>query len=244
MASHFFGPLGAMERLIVSTGVTAETARAQSEFVSSGGVRYVQQGRAAPRTWTVGRQYRGPDWARVLSLAAHGLLGQCWLYDVTAARENMIPAQLSAGTGAPVQVTGLPMDSLPTGHVVQVPVLAGVLYTASVWADLVAGSEVLTYRVGDADPVPVVMPVGGGARQGVGSFTPPADSILTLTVTVAGCSGLRVHQGSPDGAFHAGHGTPCKVVVQDPARTLQLVTNDIRSDYQVTLLEVGRPGTL
>jgi len=236
MASHFFGPLGAMERLTVSAGVSTETSRSESEFVSSGGVRSFLRGRAAPRTWTVGRQYRGPDWARLLSLAAHGLLPQCWLYDVASARENMVPAQLAAGTGFLVQVNGLPMRAVASGHQVQVPVLAGRLYSVSAWQ--ASDQQMLTYQVGMDTPVPVSSFNGSGA----GSFTAPVDSILTVTVTSGSVSGLRVNEGPFDGAFHAGHGTPCKVAVQDPQRTLQLVTEQVRSDYQVTLMEVGKPG--
>lgn len=238
MASHFFGPLGAMEQVVVSAGVAAETARAFSEFVSSGGVRHVQRGRAAPRTWTVGRLYQGPNWARLLSLAAHGLLEDCWLYDVAEARENMIPAQLAVGQGAPVLVAGLPMGSLTAGHIVTVPVLAGRLYSVSAWSP--ADGPAFTYQLGN-DPVTTV---ASGQGFGASSFTPSADAVLTVKVTAAGMSGLRVMEGPFDGTFHAGHGTPCKVAVQDPARTLQMVADKVRSDYQITLLEVGKPGTI
>lgn len=236
MASHFFGPLGAMDRLIVSAGDATETARAQSEFVTSGGVRYAQRGRAAPRTWTVGRLYQGPDWARLLSLAAHGLLPQCWLYGVAEARENMIPAQLAAGTGVPVLVAGLPMGALTVGHRVQVPVLAGRLYSVSAWCT--AAGQMLTYQMG-AGPVVAV-----DSLNGSGTFTPLEDAILTVTVTGANVSGLRVHEGYFDGTFHAGYGTPCKVAVHDPERTLHLVTEQVRSDYTITLMEVGKPGLI
>lgn len=416
MASHFFGPLGSMERLVVSAGITTETARASSEFVSSGGVRYVQRGRTAPRSWTVGRQYQGPDWARLLGLAAHGLLEQCWLYDVAAARENMIPARLSAGGGvrrrrnllpnpgfdglpgagwsaranitytrddewmraaygsantnqiplnslafptesgkvytcsvsirnagnkpesvyirhypgasngseassAPItlnpggsarltvtskmvpdmessaqiflycttftagqtvlalkdpvaeegaedggplngslpgaawegdankspsyivineriKVGGLPLEALAVGHQVQVPVLAGRLYSIAAWASV--DTQLFTYQVGDG-AVGSAVAIAGVASA---SFTPRTDTILTVTVSRTGVSGLTVRDGSFNGQYMAGYGTPCKVAVQDPQRTLHLVTNQVRSDYQVTLLEVGQPGAL
>lgn len=238
MASHFFGPLGSMEQLVVSSGVTTETARAQSEFVTSGGVRHLQQGRTAPRMWTVGRLYQGPGWARLLGLAAHGLLPQCWLYDVAEARENMVPARLAVGAGAPASVAGLPMGSLAVAHAVTVPVLAGRLYSVSAWS--AQTGPILTYQLDDGPVISVVSGQGFGAS----SVTPSADAVLTVRVTAVGVSGLRVHEGPFDGAFHAGHGTPCKVAVQDPARTLQLVTDQVRSDYQITLLEVGKPGAI
>lgn len=448
MSSHFFGPLGSMERVVVSAGVTTETARAFSEFISGGGVRHVQRGRAAPRSWTVGRVYQGPDWARLLGLAAHGLLPDCWLYDVAAARENMIPSQLSVGSNAdtlirwvrrnlatnpsfesgagmggavtsagsavvgvstdwagsgtqslkisgngvleypgaypwggigpsvmtrmgvqagktytvsadfyqfvpqasswatgarcmwfgpsigaawgksadapnipgvhrikctftipagttsmaaaftlgskestgyfdrvlieegttdgtyfdgsapgaswdgipnasasvlagqdfyPAQrvlVGGLPMTALRPGHTVQVPVLAGRLYTASVWADESPGSQVATYQLGTQTPQSVLSAPGSGSRSCAASFTPMEDTIATITTTAQNTSGLRLHDGPPDGLYFAGHGTPCKVAVQDPVRTLHLVTEKVRSDYQVTLQEVGKPGQI
>lgn len=238
MASHFFGPLGAMEQVKVSKGVTTETGRGSSEFVSSGGVRYVQRGRAAPRTWTVGRVYQGPGWARLFSMDAHGVLGQCWLYDVAEARENMVPANLSAGTGAPVPVDGLLLGALSPGQVVYLPVLAGRLYSVSAWR--VADGPMLTYQLGSAPKV-FISSFGG---SGGASFTAQEGTILTLVITGAGVSGLRAVDGDWDGSYQSGHGTPCKVSVQDPARTLQLVTEQTRSDYTVTLLEVGKPGHL
>lgn len=242
MSAFYFGPLGAMRPLVVSAGVQVETARAQSEFVSAGGVRWVQRGRSAPRTWTVGRLHQGPEWARMLSAAAHGLLPQCWLYDVAQARENMVPAPMSSGPEAAVSVDGLPMGGLINGHTVQLPVLAGRLYTVSAWADYPSNTRVATIQI-NADPVmPVGTPTGTGTRYCAASFVPAADSVVTLRTTRVGVSGLRMHDGPPDGAFMTGYGTPCRVAVQDPARTLQLVTGQVRSDYEVTLQEVGKPG--
>lgn len=244
MSSHFFGPLGSMTEVVVSSGVTAETARGFSEFVSAGGVRSVQVGRAAPRSWTVGRVWQGPEWARILTAAAHGLLPQCWLYDVAAARENMLPAWQSAGAGAAVVADGLPLKALAVGHSVTVPLLAGRMYTVSVWSALAVGTSLLSYKLGAGAAVVVSAPPGAGSRCATGTLTPAADGLLVVTVTGAAVAGLRVHDGAPDGRFYAGHGTPCKVAVKDPAQTLQTVADQVRSDYQITLLEVGKPGTI
>lgn len=439
MSSHFFGPLGSMKPLTVSAGASVETSRAFSEFISSGGVRHIQRGRSAPRTWSAGRAYQGPDWARILGLAAHGVLPECWLYDVAEARENMIPSPLCVGknsdslvrwtrknymvnprfvgttptsaspgwstraqrtysspragvqrvsfdtapstggttvtntlpqatfsggrwthsmlvknvgpqsetitlrhypagsfssdstsdpvvlapgdatrisvtsktvgpseaqwqvylychtyiagtafelsqplsefgpTAPPlgsyfdgsfpnaswegsanasasilsgqavlpaerVSVDGLPLVALREGHSVKVPVLGGHLYTVSVWADASPGSSVASFQLGTESAKTVFSAPGQGHRSCAASFTPREDAIATITVTTAGASGLRLHEGAPDGKYFAGHGTPCKVAVKDPERTLQLVSREVRGDYQVTLVEVGQPG--
>lgn len=243
MATFLFGPLGGMVPLKVSRGVSDSPARSMSELVTSGGVRYVQRGRRAPRTWQVSRAYEGPGWAALLADAAHGLIGQCWLYDVAAARENMVPAELSAGAGAPVVVAGRPMGALPIGHAATVRVLAGRTYTVSLWSAAAAGATVAALTGSSTGTVKV--PPGSGARSCALSFTPLTDGTATVAVSAAGASGLRIHEGGPDGRFLSGYGTPCKVAVQDPQRTLELVVDrETRSAYQVTLMEVGKPGTL
>lgn len=245
MSGFFFGPLGAMIPMEVSAGVQVESGRALSELVTSGGVRYAQQGRNAPRTWTVGRLWQEPAWARLLTAAAHGLLGDVWLYDVAAARENMVPASLASGSGIRLPTDGLPLGSHAAGHTVTVPVLAGRLYTVSAWAGGSAGANVMSFKLGTGATEFVKSPPGTGHRQATGTIRTPSDGLLTVTLLAIGMTGLRVHDGPPDGRFYAGHGTPCKVAIQDPERTLQLVSEDTtRSDYQVTLLEVGKPGTI
>lgn len=238
MSAFYFGPLGHMVPLKVSAGVPVQAGRGFSEFVSSGGVRYVQSGRAAPRTWTVGRLWQGPDWVRLLSMAAHGMLPDCWLYEVAGARENMLPAQSASGNGAPVLVGGLPLGGLPVGHVVQVPLLGGRTYSVSAWCE--DDATMLSYQL-EGEPSETVQAVAG---SGSASFTPVRDLLLTLTVTRAGVSGLRVCEGGFDGVFHPGYGTPCRVAVQDPSRVLQMLTDRSFSDFEVTLLEVGKPGSV
>lgn len=245
MSAFLFGPLGFMVPVRVSTGVSVEASRSLSELVTSGGVRYTQRGRRAPRTWQVGRMYEGPAWAALLSDAAHGLLPQCWLYDVAAARENMVPADKSAGNGSLVVVNGRPMGSLPVGHSATVQVLAGRNYTVSLWSSASAGVTVASLAPVSGPALAVTAPPGAGARSCARSFTPLTDGSVTITVSATGSSGLRLHEGGPDGRFYSGYGTPCKVAVQDPARTLELVVDrETKSAYQVTILEVGRPGTL
>lgn len=234
----YFGPLGRMERVWLDPGVEIQTSRGLSEWISSGGTRHVQLGRTAPRIWAGASEDQLPATIRLIGLAAHGLLDQCWLYDVAEARENMVPAGLSAGSGIPVPVDGLVMGALPPGQVVYLPVLAGRLYSVSAWR--AASGTMVTYQVGSAPKVTVESFNGSGGA----SFTPIQDSILTLVVTGPGVSGLRAVDGDWDGTYQAGYGTPCKVAVQDPVRTLQLVTEQVRSDYSVTIMEVGKPGHL
>lgn len=242
MSGFYFGPLGGMVPLVVAAGVQVETARASSEFVSSGGVRYVQRGRAAPRTWNVSRQWQEPEWARMLDLAAHGLIGESWLYDVAGARENMIPAYMTAGTGGTVKVAGISLGAVSQTQLVRVPVLAGRLYTLSAWADYPVNTRVASYQI-NSDPVlPVGTPPGAGDRYSAASFTVPTDSIVSIRATQDRVSGLRLHDGPPDQAFYAGHGTPCRVAVSDPGKVLQMVRETAFSDYDVTLQEVGKAG--
>lgn len=238
MSGFYFGPLGGMVPLVVAAGVQVETARASSEFISSGGVRYVQRGRAAPRTWNVSRQWQEPEWSRMLDLAAHGLITEPWLYDVAGARENMIPSYMSVGKGELVTVDGLRMGAVTAGLEINLPVLAGRLYTLSAWSSTdtnVASVELDSVSVGN-----VVVSNGRGSA----SFTPTSDAMCTITITGAKTSGIRLNEGAFDGRFYPGHGTPCRVAVNDPGRTLQLMHRDTRSDYEVSLIEVGKPGTV
>lgn len=236
MTSHYFGPLGSMVPLSVSVGATVESARGSSEFISSGGVRYVQQGRVAPRTWLISRSWQTSEWVRMLEMAAHGLLGTCWLYDVAAAKANMVPAKYSAGDEPPVLVDGLKLGAVAPGTYFELPVLAGRLYSLSAWRE--TDGQMLTYRLSGQAPQVLSSALGNGGK----SFVPEVDSVLTITVPGAGVSGIRVVDGNWDGTYRSSSGTPCKVAVQDPSVALQLVTEQTRADYSVTLLEVGSPG--
>lgn len=245
MSAFLFGPLGGMVPLKVSRGIATDTSRSMSEMITSGGVRYVQRGRHAPRSWQVQRSFESPAWAALLADAAHGLLGQCWLYDVAAARENMLPAEKSAGSGAPVMVDGRPMGALPSGQSVSVRYLAGRTYTVSIWSAAAAGTTVASLLYTPSTIASAKAPPGTGARPCSLSITPLTDGVLTVTTTTAASSGLRVHEGGSDGRFYSGHGTPTKVAVQDPQRALEILTKtSSRSSYQVSILEVGKPGSL
>lgn len=242
MSGFYFGPLGAMQPVEVSAGVSVASGRGFSELVTTGGVRYAQIGRSAPRTWTVGRLWQNPSWAKLFNYASNGLLGDCWLYDVAKARENMIPARLCSGTDSAVMVDGAPMGGLIAGHEVTVPALVGRVYTVAVWSQAAQGATVAQYRLGSGAMVNISAPEGTGYRQCAASFVPSEDTTITLKIPGTGTSGATIHEGPPRGDFYATAGTPCKVAVQDPQRVLQmLLERDVRSDYEVTLMEVGRP---
>lgn len=238
VAAFSFGPLGAMTDLVVAPGLSPQNERGISEFISSGGVRHVQVGRRNPRRWVVSRPWRDPKFWELLSLAGHGMLGATYLYDRTQAMLNMLPADLCKGSGAPVLVRGLPMGAVTTGAVRKVPVIAGRLYTVSAWTSGSNG-QVLSWHLGSG-PAKQLSSLQGFAEA---AFTPTEDSILTVTVNRSDVSGLRVHEGAPDGGFKAGDGTPCRVVVKDPALTYQMVIEEsVNADVQVELIEVGLPG--
>jgi len=242
-----FGPLGYMQALDqVRPGTTRAPSRARGELVTVGGVRYVQKARHAPRQWDIEYGWKTPDVVRMLMAAAQGVLADCWLYDVAAARANMIPAYYTAGTGTAVLVAGLPLGAVAAGTVVTVPVLAGRTYTASAWSAHTSGQTVFTYKLGSGSTVNATAPAGSGARVTSASFTPSTDQTLTITVSSgANVSGLRVHEGSPDGTWLPGHGTPCRVDVIDPQAVLQLVAGGHGlTDYTVSLQEVGQPGVI
>lgn len=146
-----------------------------------------------------------------------------------------VPNASQSTTG--IRVNNVPM--LPVNwETAGAYVLPGRTYTVSAWA--VSGSP-LNVSVPGAGTIPMPAVVDGV-------------SVLTVTPTVQGpivltrehsqnVSGVRIHEGLPDGRFYATEGTPCKVAVSDPSQTYQLVTDrETRIDYTVSLHEVGSPG--
>lgn len=230
---------GAMTDLVVAPGVSPANGRGSNEMVTTGGNRHYQRGRKNPRTWSVSRPWQTPEFARLLGLAAHGLGGDMLLYDRAVARQNLIPASRAVGDGAAVTVAGMSLGAV-TWKTLTVPVLAGRTYTVSAWA--ASGSPLtMTTPGGTAVPLPAV---SGGVSTRM--FNAASTGHLTLARTTQITSGVRVHEGLPDGTFYATEGTPTTVAVRDPERTYQLVTDtDTRIDYTVELLEVGTyPGTI
>ena len=230
---------GAMTDLVVAPGVSPANGRGFEDFTTMGGTRSVQRGRKNPRSWSVSRPWQQPGFARLLGLAAHGLGGDMCLYDRACARQNLVPATRAVGDGALVTVAGLSLGAV-LWKTIQVPVLAGRVYTISAWA---ASGSPLTAAVpgGSATAMPTV--TGGVSTR---TFTAASAGYVTLTRTTQVTSGVRIHEGQPDGTFYATEGTPTTVAVRDPERTYQLVTDtETLIDYTVELLEVGTyPGTI
>lgn len=240
MSSHFVGPLGAMVPLTVSAGAGVETSRPRSELITTGGVRWAQQARKAPRSWSVGRVWQDPSWVRMLAYAAQGVIAECYLYDVAVARQNLLRSSECVGTGSPVLVDGVPLGALATGTGPRACLLTGRKIIISCWTAATAGATVLTATHG-GNTITLTAPPGTGARYAYATYTPRAEGVLTTNI-VATLSGLRIHEGAPDKHFQTTQGTPCLVEVQDPSETLQMVTDgQTRIDYQVTLTEVGQP---
>ena len=240
MSSHFVGPLGAMMPMCVSVGVGLETGRPRGELVTTGGVRWAQQARRAPRSWSVGRLWQEPSWARMLNYAAQGIIKECYLYDVAVARQNMLRSSECVGSGASVLVDGVPMGALATGAGPRAYLLAGRTVVVSCWTSAIPGAGVLSFTHA-GKTITLTAPPGTGARYAYAVYTPMSEGVLTTNITGV-ISGLRVHEGSPDRSFQVTQGTPCLVEVVDPSESLQLVVDgQTRIDYQVTLNEVGQP---
>lgn len=237
---------GDMTDLVVSPQVSVANGRGTDELVTFGGTRWFQRARKNLRSWSVGRPWQQPQFARLLSLAAHGLGGDVLLYDRACARQNMIPVSRSTGDGPAVTVAGVPMGSV-TWKTLTVPLIPGRTYTVSVWTDFLDGDAplIITPPGGVATPMPRPAQNTGG-RLSVFTFTPTVKGHVALATTTFRVSGVRVHEGVPDGTYYATEGTPCSVAVKDPERTYQLVLDrETRIDYQVELLEVGLfPGVM
>lgn len=232
-----FGPLGDMAGLVVSPGASVDNGRGFQDFVSSGGVRRVQKSRYNPRSWSVTRPWQEPEFVRLLRLAAHGLGGPFFLYDRHEASQNMLHSRFAVGQGDSVLVDGMLLGAVEWDSV-RVPVLAGRRYTVSCWTP--SPVSPLTVSIPGEGIQSMDAPVDGHSYM---AFTPEADGLLVLTRSSASVSGVRVHEGTPDGLFMVGDGTPCRVSVRDPQTVYQMVVGShMRADYSVELVEVGIPG--
>lgn len=239
MSSHFVGPLGAMVPMIVSAGGGIETSRPRGELVTTGGVRWAQQARRAPRSWTLSQLWQDPSWARMLQYAAQGIVKDCYLYDVAVARQNLLRSSECVGSGTPVLVDGVPMGALSTGAGPRAYLLSGRTVVVSCWTSATYGAGVLSFTHAGKTTT-LTAPPGTGTRYAYATYTPMSEGVLTTNITGV-LSGLRVHEGAPDRSFQTTQGTPCLVEVVDPSESLQMVADQTRVDYQVTLNEVGQP---
>jgi hypothetical protein len=252
-SSLWVGPLGAMQQLDgVQAGRSVQAERPSSDLLTLGGARFVQVARRAPRTWQVSlSSWSSPVAAKWLTAAAQGLLGEVWLLDEASARANMLPPEFTAGrSGTQITVDGVPLYPLPAATVVIVPLRSGIQYRLTGVTTAAAAAVLGTTKLGAAAAVNVVAPAGVGARTFTATLVPGSDLLLTITVSSALVTGLRLAQAITGSTYAdtsgwlPGEGTPCKVQVVDPGRTVQLITTTGHavSDYTVTLREVGLAG--
>lgn len=248
---YLLGPLGGLVQVEAAPGVGVASERPSSALITPSGRRWRQVGKRAPRSWELSFTDVTPDVLRMVELAAEGLLGDVWLYDVGAARANMLAPRDVASTDTArtvVDVDGIALRSLFAGdpgaalradHVVEVPVRGGQPYTVSAWT---TGEEGIIFNISGAA-------LGSwyalaGEHRGATTVTPAADGILTVKVPKSfpgHVSGLRVHEGPDDGRFYPGRGTPCRVSVDDPQGTVSSIRDGEHAvgDYTVTVYEVG-----
>lgn len=123
------------------------------------------------------------------------------------------------------------------------PIRGGIAHQLSAYTTAPEGASFMSYNAGTVW-VGVLAPSGSGPRFVSTEFTPAADA--DLGVIVGGSAGgvtsaLRLTEGPHIGRWVPGQKTPCRVSVADRERTLNhlLVGEQGRSDYRVTLKEVG-----
>ena len=229
------GPLGYMKALDgVQAGVSVEASRPVGELITSAGVRWAQRPKYTNRTWNLACVWAGPEVVAWLQAAASGLVpGDLWFFDPQAAAANALyPHQVAGTGGGVVSVDGVPLRNIIVPQTVRV--LGGQQYTLSGWGDG------LTYKVGSGSTVTVTGGVGRFAR----TFTPGSDAVLTITAS-GNTAGLRLATGPDDGKWAPGEGAMCRVAVEQGGKTLQAVWGqEVRSDYQFIVREVGVPGSV
>lgn len=118
---------------------------------------------------------------------------------------------------------------------VSVPVIAGRVYSVSLWSTTTTAPLHVTEPGKAEQAMPI--PVGGWSSR---TFTPTVSGVVRLRRGTQVIAGVRVHEGIPDRTFYATEGTPTRVAVADPERTYQLVTDqETRIDYSIMIQEVG-----
>ena len=260
------GPLGGLREVpLVQRGVSVQSSRSESAFVTLGGRRAIQRSAHAARDWSMSLgQWRTPADVAYLTACADGsILGPLYLHTQDAALSNLLPSDVAApcrmgtvalGSVAGTVSVGMSGGAVPMSGVVQqasvgawsaiVPIRQ-VSHTLSAWASAAGAAvewqTVTAAGVQVATGTVTAAAVTGGFR-GSATFTPGATAVgvqvrIPAGSLVVGC--LRLTEGAHDPVWLPGVGVP-QVVVGDPQQTLQLVTaTEVRSDYTVTIREVG-----
>ena len=266
MTAIRLGPLGGLREVpLVQRGVSVQSSRSESSFVTLGGRRAVQRSARAARDWSMSLgSWRTPADVAYLTACADGSIpGPLYLHTQDAALTNLLPSDVAApcrmgtvalGSVAGTVAVGMADGAVPMSGVVQqaavgawsatIPVRQ-VAHTLSAWAS--AAGSALTWRTVTAAGAQVATgaltaaAATGGFRASA-TFTPGATAVGVQVRTPAGSlvvGGLRLTEGAHDPVWLPGVGVP-QVVVSDPQQTLQLATSaDVRSDYTVTIREVG-----
>lgn len=229
--------------------VEQDPGRAFNELVTVDGYRYEQRAPRGARSWTYDYRFGTAAATAALESAAYDLNWndpsmRTLFLDTDAAKVNMVPPDLlqrwrnPAATSGPQvynvgEPDGLPMW-LPTydggpnpagGISVQIPVRAGVTYTATVWTQLGSGQVALTVSgaaVGSSNGGAGATPAN--PAQATVVVTPVADGVLTVSPALGFTAGLMVFEGDcPPSSYRQGQRMPCSISVHDPSRRHNLV---------------------
>lgn len=221
-AAFRLGPLGGLREVpLVQRGVSVQSSRSESTFVTLGGRRAVQRSARAARDWSMSLgQWRTPADVAYLTACADGSVpGPLYLHTQDAALTNLLPSDVAApcrmgttalGSVAGTVAVGMADGAVPMSGVVQqaaagawsavVPVRQ-VSHVLSAWAS--AAGAAVEWRTVTAAGVQVATgtvtaaAVTGGFRGAV-TLTPGA-TVAGVQVRLAAGSrtvgGLRLAEG-------------------------------------------------
>lgn len=219
--------------------------RAFSELVTVDGHRYVQRAPRGPRTWNLAYDRATAAATAALESAAYDLnfddpAMRTLFLDTNDAAINMVPPDLISlwrnpnatsgplvfnvgeSEGQPIWLPTYDGDGVLTYRAVDIPVRAGVTYTATAWTTL--GTGVVAVQVTGA-AAGVANGLNGSTaaspHQATVVFTPVADGTVSVQTTMGFTAGLMVYEGDcPPNAYRAGRRTPCSISVQDPTLSI------------------------
>lgn len=258
------GPLGGLREVESFPDRKVTTERPEASFVTLGGRRVIQRSARAARSWEQSwRLSSASDVAYLTACADGSIPGPLYLHTQDAALTNLLPSDVAAPGRMGTVALGSVAGTVPVGMAEGVVPMSGVVqqasagawspiipvrqvsHTLSAWAS--AAGSALSWRTVNAAGAQVATgmltaaAVTGGFRASA-TFTPGATAAGVQVCTPAGSlvvGGLRLTEGAHDPVWLPGVGVP-QVVVGDPQQTLQLATaTEVRSDYTVTLREVG-----
>lgn len=231
--------------------VDKASERAFSELTTVDGHRYEQRAPRGPRSWSLDYRYATAAATAALESAAYDYnfndpSMRTLLLDTNEAKINMVSPDLLTQwrnpnhTSGPVvynvgEPDGLPMwlptydgDGVSGFRSIQIPVRAGVTYTATVWTILGSGQAAITLSGAATGSVNGVDGATAAApAQATIIRTPAADGTLTVTVTIGFTAGLMVYEGDcAPTSYRAGRDMPCSISVHDPSTKTNLIWRD------------------